>query len=70
MTGYDFQPEARFVLNEIWEFIRAVRTALIVATCCRSAIEEQVDVMGATGQNSQSLSARAGWATAEEGSSA
>ncbi|MGD1104886.1 MAG: type II toxin-antitoxin system RelE/ParE family toxin [Terriglobia bacterium] len=23
MTGYDFHPEARFDLNEIWEFIRA-----------------------------------------------
>ena len=23
MTGYDFHPEARFDLDEIWEFIRA-----------------------------------------------
>jgi plasmid stabilization system protein ParE len=23
MTGYDFHPEARFDLAEIWEFIRA-----------------------------------------------
>jgi plasmid stabilization system protein ParE len=23
MTGYDFHPEARFDLGEIWEFIRA-----------------------------------------------
>jgi plasmid stabilization system protein ParE len=23
MTGYDFHPEARFGLDEIWEFIRA-----------------------------------------------
>ena len=23
MTGYDFHPEARFELDEIWEFIRA-----------------------------------------------
>ena len=26
MTGYDFHPEARFDLDEIWEFIRADRT--------------------------------------------
>ena len=23
MTGYDFHPEARFDLDEIWEYIRA-----------------------------------------------
>jgi hypothetical protein len=26
MTGYDFHPEARFDLVEIWEYIRAART--------------------------------------------
>jgi plasmid stabilization system protein ParE len=26
MTGYDFHPEARFDLDEIWEFIRADNT--------------------------------------------